>query len=68
MESRQNLVRAIIEAKDGNLWFGAYPYERGSSGISIARYPGVQSLPERVLRLLPDAQETKKFGPGEKAN
>ena len=61
----ENLVRAIIEAQDGSLWFGSYPYARGAGGISIARYQGVPSLPDRVLRLLPDRPEQKKLGSGE---
>lgn len=61
----ENLVRAIIEARDGSLWFGTYPYEREKGGISIARYQDAKSLPDRVLRLLPDAPNTKKLGAGE---
>jgi ligand-binding sensor domain-containing protein len=61
----ENLVRAIIETHDGDLWFGTYPYERGKGGISIARYQGVKSLPDRLLRLLPDQPEIKKLEPGD---
>jgi len=61
----ENLVRAIIETQDNSLWFGTYPYARGRGGISNARYQDAKSLPDRVLRLLPDKPEPKKLEPGE---
>lgn len=60
----EDLVRAIIETQDGSLWFGTYPYARGAGGISIARYQGTRSLPERVLRLLPDRPSPKQLETG----
>jgi ligand-binding sensor domain-containing protein len=64
----ENLVRSIIEADDGSLWFGTYPYQRGCGGISIACYEGVKSLPDRVMRLLPDRQSQKQLWAGEDKN
>ena len=49
-----NLVRAILEARDGSLWFGAYPYAVGAGGISVGRYKEMKSLTDRVLDLLPE--------------
>ena len=60
----ENLVRAIIETRDGDLYFGTYPYARGRGGISIARYQDIKSLPDRILKLLPDPPEVKKLKPG----
>ena len=64
----ENLVRGIIEADDGSLWFGTYPYERGRGGISVARYEGAKSLPDRVMHLLPDQPSQKQLGAGEGGN
>ena len=61
----ENLVRSILEAADGSLWFGTYPYERGRGGISIARYPGLKSLPDRVIHLLPDIPKPKQLESGD---
>jgi len=59
----ENLVRTIIEARDGSLWFGTYPYAKGSGGISVARYQSVTSLPDRVLDLLPEPPPLKQLPP-----
>jgi hypothetical protein len=61
----ENLVRTIIEINDGSLWFGTYPYQRNRGGISIARYEGGKSLPDRVLQLLPDRQAPEELDSGE---
>ena len=60
----ENLVRAMVEMQDGSLWFGTYPYRRNRGGISIARYEGVKSLPDRVLDLLPEPTSPKKLDTG----
>ncbi len=56
----ENLVRAIVELQDGSLWFGTYPYARDHGGFSIAKYEGTKSLPDRVLKLLPDRPGPKE--------
>ena len=60
----ENLVRSIIEADDGSLWFGTYPYERGRGGISVARYEGAKSLPDRVGRRVIVYNPTQELGDG----
>jgi ligand-binding sensor domain-containing protein len=60
----ENLVRTMIEMKDGSLWFGTYPYQRNRGGISVARYEGGKSLPDRVLQLLPDRPAPKELDSG----
>jgi hypothetical protein len=48
----ENLVRAIIETRDGSLWLGTYPYAQGAGGITIAsREPG-DSLVEKIRNRL----------------
>ena len=64
----ENLVRSMIEANDGSLWFGTYPYERGLGGISVARNQGYKSLPDRVMKLLPDPPSQIKLSPGNSDN
>ena len=62
----ENLVRAIIEARDGSLWFGTYPYARGAGGISVARYQATKSLhrprPGPAARTSPAAKRTAPGG------
>jgi ligand-binding sensor domain-containing protein len=60
----ENLVRAIVELQDGSLWFGTYPYARGRGGISVAKYEETKSLPDRVLKLLPDQPTPKELDSG----
>jgi ligand-binding sensor domain-containing protein len=60
----ENLVRTMIEMNDGSLWFGTYPYQRNRGGISISRYEGGKSLPDRVLKLLPDQRGPKELDSG----
>lgn len=60
----ENLVRAMVEMTDGSLWFGTYPYQRNRGGISIARYEGLKSLPDRVLDLLPDHKSPRELKSG----
>jgi len=60
----ENLVRTMAEMKDGSLWFGTYPYQRNRGGISIARYEGLKSLPDRILDLLPDRKAPKELQSG----
>jgi ligand-binding sensor domain-containing protein len=61
----ENLVRSTCEARDGSLWFGTYPYTVGLGGISIAHYPAVKSLTDRVLDLLPEPPSPKLLPSGE---
>jgi len=61
----ENLVRTMVEMRDGSLWFGTYPYQRNRGGISIARYEGVKGLPDRVLDMLPDRKSPYELGSGE---
>ena len=60
----ENLVRSIIEAKDNSLWFGTYPYAHGHGGISIGRYPRLQNMSGRLLKLLPDQPISHQLGDG----
>jgi hypothetical protein len=60
----ENLVRAILEDREGSLWLGTYPYEPNKGGISIVRYAGKpETLQEKLQKYLPDGREPKKLGP-----
>jgi ligand-binding sensor domain-containing protein len=60
----ENLVRSMVETTDGSLWFGTYPYQRGRGGISIARSQGPLSLPDRIVKFLPETPQQKRLGSG----
>jgi Two component regulator propeller len=60
-------VRTIIETRDGNLWFGTYPYAVGFGGISIARNMNQKSMTDNVLDLLPEPSLPKQLHSGEKS-
>jgi ligand-binding sensor domain-containing protein len=59
-----NLVRTIVEDREGNMWFDTHPYAQGKGGISIAkRVRTTESITEQVVRYLPDSLTERRLGP-----
>jgi hypothetical protein len=59
-----DLVRAILEDREGNLWFGTYPYVPGRGGISVARYAtSGKELADKLSKYLPKSLKDKALEP-----
>jgi ligand-binding sensor domain-containing protein len=59
-----NLVRAVMETNEGELWFGTYPYQRGKGGISKIKTDHQKQLIDRVLDMLPEPPSTGELPSG----
>ena len=39
-----NLVRTVLEDREGNMWFGTYPYAEGKGGSALPSVYGLSKV------------------------